>query len=38
MGDASTLSAEPVGVYDDDMSGMTEDESYISLCVIKGDW
>lgn len=30
MGDASPLSAEPVGVYDDDMSGMTEDESNMS--------
>lgn len=30
MGDASPLSAEPVGVYDDDISGMTEDESNMS--------
>ncbi|XP_052696999.1 uncharacterized protein LOC128175425 [Crassostrea angulata] len=30
MGDASPLSAEPVGVYDDDMSGMTENESNMS--------
>lgn len=30
MGDASPLSAEPVGVYDVDMSGMTEDVSNMS--------